>query len=282
MNAPMEIPLGIRYGIPIDKYHGGPGISKSGLDEVNQSPWIYFSRHLDPNRPKEAGQTAAQLAGNLAHCAILEPDEFDKRYIVGPDVNKNTNVWKAFVAENADKTVIDQKQRDIAKGQAKSVLRIPDVARGLSKGQAEVSAYWIDPDTGVLCRCRPDWVSPVDDAGVILWDVKTYSDASTGDFARQIARMRYHVQDAFYSDGYGRAAGLEVYGFVFVAVEDKWPFAANAIMINETSEEQGRRQYRRDLNTYAACLKSGLWPGYAETIQMVDLPNWAFDKGEHA
>jgi exodeoxyribonuclease VIII len=102
-----------------------------------------------------------------------------------------------------------------------------------------------------------------------------HSDASADEFARQIARKRYHVQDAFYSDGYASATGVDVMGFLFVAVEAEFPFAANAVMLGERSREQGRNEYRRNLATYSACRKRGVWPGYGDRIQLIELPNYA-------
>ncbi|MFY2088353.1 PD-(D/E)XK nuclease-like domain-containing protein [Achromobacter xylosoxidans] len=262
-------------GQDIEAYHRGPGISKTGLDHVARSPALFYALHLDPTRPAEK-ERAGQIEGQLAHCAILEPAEFDKRYAVGPDVSRATKAWKEWEASlPAGVIAIKPDQRETALRQAESVRRLPDVAEALAAGRPEVSAYWIDPDTGVLCRCRPDWVHPAGESGVVLLDVKTFSDASPAEFARQIARKRYHVQDAFYSDGFGRAAGVDVLGFVFVAVETEWPFAASAVMLDEPGRDVGRVQYRRDLDTYARCLAANDWPGYGAAIHQVSLPAWA-------
>lgn len=262
-------------GQDIEAYHRGPGISKTGLDHVARSPALFYALHLDPARPAEK-ERAGQLEGQLAHCAILEPAEFDKRYVVGPDVSRATKAWKEWEASlPAGVIAIKPDQRETALRQAESVRRLPDVAEALAAGRPEVSAYWIDPDTGVLCRCRPDWVHPAGNNGVILLDVKTYSDASPAEFARQIARKRYHVQDAFYSDGFARASGLDVLAFVFVAVETEWPFAASAVMLDEPGKRQGAIDMRRDLTTYAACLKANDWPGHGAAIHQVSMPAWA-------
>lgn len=280
-------------GQDIEAYHRGPGISKTGLDHVACSPATFYALHLDPARPAEK-ERAGQLEGQLAHCAILEPAEFDQRYAVLPadaprrptDAQWNAKKpsaesveamewWTAWNKSSAGRTIITHAQRETALRQAESVRRLPDVAEALAAGRPEVSAYWVDRDTGVLCRCRPDWVHPAGDNGVILLDVKTYSDASPAEFARQIARKRYHVQDAFYSDGFARASGLEVLAFVFVAVETEWPYAASAVMLDAPSKAQGMQQVRRDLSTYAACLASNEWPGHGTGIHQVSLPAWA-------
>lgn len=281
MNAPRtltEMWTGVQHGLDIDAYHAMEGASKTVLDSVAKSPAIAYARHIDPNRPA-AEQKSGQLEGEIAHCAILEPDQFDARYVVGPDWNRNTNKWKDYVAqmeaERPGVTILKPEQRETAMRQAESVRRLPEICDALAAGHAEVSAFWIDPETGAKCRCRPDWVHPCSDAGVILLDVKTYSDASAAEFRRQVARKRYHVQDGFYSDGYARASGLEVLAFVFIAVEDSYPFAANALMLDDLAKTTGRDLYRRDLDVYAECMRTGVWPGYSDQIQIINLPAWA-------
>ena len=139
---------------------------------------------------------------------------------------------------------------------------------------------WIDALTGEPCRCRPDCVADYGARRVVLLDVKTCGDASANEFRRQVARKRYHVQAAYYSDGYAFAAGVEVMGFVFVAVESEWPYAASALMLDPRSLEQGRAEYRRNLDTYAACRRKGEWPGYGDAVQLIELPGWAFTEME--
>lgn len=281
MNAPITITeTGLRFDLSNEAYHAGPGISKSSLDAVAKSPAHYFARYLDENRP-EREPTAAMIAGTLAHCAVLEPEEFANRYAVGPDISKATKEWKAFEASLADgRQAIKPDQLKQAFAQSTSVRSIPDIADLLSKGFAEVSAYWHDEETGILCKCRPDWVHPCDDGSVIIVDLKTTTDASPREFSRSIAEWRYHVQAAWYADGYAKASGLTVRGFVFAAVETDFPHLPAAYMLDEESIEQGRIDYRRNLETYAECLACGIWPGYEKEIQLTRIPNWAFDQDE--
>lgn len=273
-------PIGLVHGLGIREYHSGPGISKTGLDDMARSPAYFYAWHLDPRRPSSSS-TIAQQHGNLAHCAILEPSEFSRRYSVGPDVRRNTKAWEAFEESLLDgQEAIKPDQRDAAFAQAASVRSDPYIASLLSKGRAEVSAYWRDPVTKVLCRCRPDWVHPVSDSEVILVDVKTYGDVTEREFSRQIASMGYHVQDRFYSDGYQIASGKRVVGFVFVAVEDKWPYAAAAYQLGEESRLEGFGIYRDLLDLYAHCLKTNKWPGFHVGVKTIELPDWAFSTQE--
>lgn len=269
--------IGLRYGESIEVYHADKtAISKSGLDQLNLSPFIYYSRSLNPVRPPEP-ERAGQLEGNLAHCAVLEPEEFSKRYVVGPDVTRSTKAWKEFAESlTAGQVGIKPDQYDTAMRQADSIRSLSEIGDYLSRGKSEVSARWVDPETGVRCRCRPDHVSPVGQKTDVLIDVKTYSNASPEEFRRQIARKAYHIQDAFYSDGYSIASGREVAQFIFVAVETEWPFAAAAYRLNGDSREEGFNEYRRLLDIYEQCLRSNKWPGYGEKTAEIELPAYAF------
>lgn len=272
-----ELHSQIIEGLGIEEYHAMPAISKSGLDSIDLSPAIYYARHLDPARPPHGAKTG-QLEGNLAHCAILEPEDFDKRYIVGPSVNRNTKVWKEFVEANPNHIAIQQDQASTAYAQAASVRALPEIGPLFDSGKAEVSAFWRDPDTGVDCRCRPDFVHDFGDESVLLIDLKTFTDPSPKEFARQCGRKFYAKQAAYYSDGYAAASGKVVRAFIFAAVGNEHPYAAAAMMLDEESLEAGRQHYKRNLRTYAECLRTNIWPGFSTGISVIRLPQWALSE----
>ncbi len=275
---PQRVQQGVYPGLTNDAYHASPGISNSGLALVDRSPWLYYSRTQNPKRPPET-EKPGQLEGQLLHCALLEPDQFDKRYVLGPTFNRNTNKWKDWVAHNTKdgRYPIQGDQYEAAMAQAESARAIRDVADAVAKGDREVSAYWNDPVTGVLCRCRPDFVHEAE-RGVVLLDAKTYSDADPWEFARQAARKGYHRQAAYYSDGYAIASGRPVLAFVFVVIETEWPYAASAVMLDDASMAAGRNLYRRNLSRYAECLKTNTWPSYSSAIELVSLPQYALEE----
>jgi hypothetical protein len=279
--------LGIVRSLPIDVYHADrSAISNSGLNDIARSPEHFHALHLDPNRPPPEDKRS-HVDGNLMHCAALEPAEFDKRYKVGPINDKRLVEWKEFARSMAKHvgegvTLITPDQRDVAFAQAASIRSLPDVAALMGDGQAEVSAYWIDATTGVRCRCRPDWRSPTGKRGKqsILLDMKGYGDVSAREFALQVARMSYARQAAMYSIGYEIASGHPVVGFVFVAVEDRFPFAAAAYMLPEEWLEIGRREYRELLDLYAKCLATNTWPRLQDGIQLLQMPAWVAREAE--
>lgn len=265
---------GIVLGLPIEQYHADPALSNSGLRDFQRSPLHYYALHLDPARPPEEPK-AGQLAGAMAHCAILEPAQFPRRYVIGPEGRRNTKAWDAFEATlAAGQTGVKADEYHAAFAQAHSVRRHPEVAKLLASGRSEVSAFWRDDATGVMCRCRPDWVHSTPH-GVILVDCKTVGDASATEFARQIARKNYHCQDPWYWDGYEQASGIEVLGFVFVGVETAYPYACSVVMIDSAARDKGRQINRELLDRFAECQRTDRWPGYSDGVEVVELPRWA-------
>ncbi|AET91062.1 Exonuclease VIII, 5' - 3' specific dsDNA exonuclease [Burkholderia sp. YI23] len=267
------------HGLDIEAYHAMEPVSKSGLDSIDLSPFIFWSRHRDPRRPAPR-EKQGQLEGALAHCAVLEPKEFEKRYIVGKAIHRGTKEWKEFVAAHPEHTAIQPDQYEAATRQAVSVRALPEIGEVLEQGAAEVSAFWVDEETGMECRCRPDFVHDVDADSVILLDLKTFSDPSPNEFSRQCARKAYAKQASFYTDGYEKASGKTVRAFIFIAVGNEWPYAASAMMLDEESLEAGRRHYKRNLRTYAECMRSGEWPGFSNGITLIRLPMWAMERAE--
>ncbi len=284
---------GIYHDLSNEDYHAAPGISKSGLDLVHQCPYLYYKRRLDPARPPEKVR-GGQLEGTLAHCTILEPAEFWKRYAVPPEdaprrpTDRQINAknpseatveaieyWKRWDEENKGRELIPVEKADVAWAQAQSVKMVPEIQKALSEGIAEPSGFWIDEKTGVLCKVRPDWVHSTPKGDIIL-DVKTYSSADPRGWGRQAARKRYHVQAAYYSHGWEQVSGNKVLAFVNIIVEAEWPHAASATMFDQPAWDEGNDRWREDLDRYAECKKNDSWPMYSDAIEIVGLPVYAF------
>ncbi|EIS9018896.1 exodeoxyribonuclease VIII, partial [Salmonella enterica subsp. enterica serovar Montevideo] len=212
--VPDDIQPGIYYDIPNEAYHAGPGVSKSQLDDIADTPAIYLWRK---NAPVDTEKTKTLDTGTAFHCRILEPEEFSKRFIIAPEFNRRTSAGKeeekTFLEECArtGRTVLTAEEGRKIELMYQSVMALP-LGQWLveSAGYAESSVYWEDPETGILCRCRPDKIIPE-----FHWimDVKTTADIQR--FRTAYYDYRYHVQDAFYSDGY-RAQFGEIPTFVFL------------------------------------------------------------------
>ena len=266
--------MGLVRDMPAEQYHAIQALSAGGLKRLRQSPLHFWAAQLDPERaPSEP--MPAMLAGTLAHTALLEPDEFARRYHVRPPgIDMRTKEGKAWAERHASFEIVTAQQAETAQRQAKAVRALPEIAALMESGFAESSAFWIDETTGEHCKCRPDWISEAGD-GVVIIDLKTCQDASKTGFPRTIANFGYHLQAAWYSDGFERATGRMVLGFVFACVEATAPHAAAAYMLDDVGLEKARAENRRLAQLYADCKALGVWPGYDQAIQVLSLPGWA-------
>ncbi|EAB6238555.1 exonuclease VIII [Salmonella enterica subsp. enterica] len=89
--VPDNIQPGIYYDIPNEAYHAGPGVSKSQLDDIADTPAIYLWRK---NAPVDTEKTKTLDTGTAFHCRVLEPEEFSKRFIIAPEFNRRTSAGK--------------------------------------------------------------------------------------------------------------------------------------------------------------------------------------------
>ena len=244
-------------------YHADPAISASHLHAVANSPYHYWSRFLAPDRPPSV-QTAAMKLGSLTHCAVLEPDEIATRY--GICLPRNTKAGKEMEGEMiaAGIEAVTASEMEQALAMAASVRSHQAAALLLRDGKAEQSFWWDDTQTGLRCKCRPDWYN-----GNTIVDLKTTTDASPKGFAKSVAQWRYHIQQNHY------LAGTFAERFVFIAVEKQYPFATACYELDETAALHGEAERRNNLQTIADCRAIAEWPGYGNTIQPLSLPNWA-------
>ena len=288
--------LGVFNDLTNEEYHRGGGISKSGLDDIAQSPLHYITKRRHP-RPS----TPAMVIGSAAHKIILEPDTFGDEFIAEP-VNAprrptaaqlnakkaspaallSIAFWEKWDEENGGKIMLSTKPGDdpfwqpsdwdrvhrmrdaVADHSIASVLLDPD------QGKAELSVFWMDRAYKKLCKCRPDFINEAHNLAV---DLKTTENASYTESGKSCAKWRYHGQDPWYRDGL-MEAGRPVNGFVFVFVEKSPPYGVGVYIITEEARHVGREQNRRLLETYAECHAKDEWPGYPTDIRDLELPRW--------
>ena len=259
-----------------DRYHEeAPGISKSHLDVINDgSPRHYWQCYLNPDRPAHR-KTPALVLGDAIHVAMLQPNLFEHRYAVKPDVDGRTRDGKSILAqfrrENSNKIEISQGEFDCCVGIRDSVYSHP-VARGLfTGGVAEHSFFAIDPETGALIKCRPDYLA---DEYVI--DIKSTLDAGPHAFGKDATNYRYDVAVPWYLDIIGHVTGRgRARKWLWVAVEKQPPYAIGIYMAQKHDITRARDTARRNLLTILKYRKLNSYPDYGETIQPLMLKSWA-------
>ena len=262
---------GIYPDITNEAYHSGAGLSKSDLDQIHRSP-----AHFRASCEMVEGETSeALIMGSAFHCAVLEPERFEKEYTVAPVFNRRTKVGKQaydeWNAENGTKYPLTTEQMVIVRKMRESVMANPISRKLVEMTQHETSIY-ADFD-GVLCKCRPDgWSSDEN----LLIDLKSAKDASANGFSKAVAVGRYHVQDAWYRSVIERLTGERQEAFYFIACEKEPPFAMAIYQLDPIAQDAGYRAAMEDLETFRHAVKTGNWGAYPRNIQSLSLPRWAF------
>jgi hypothetical protein len=294
---------GVIEGLPAEDYHADDAMGSSKLVGLKDTPLKFWAKHLDPLRVPEKPSDSMEL-GTAIHCALLEPKEFQSRFIEIPkDAPKRPTTKQLEAAKPAEKTIaqIAWWTAFDAKSEGKTQIKAIDLARVravvdrlqqkasyeliFADGKAEVSLFWVDPTTGVRCKCRLDWLSELP-----AWvDVKTTVDASpsglsefdeetaewvvrTG-FAKQADKFDYPVKVAHYAEGVKQVLGIDMPALL-LALDNKWPH--DGVFYEPDSEmlAYGKRERDRLLALYAKCMEKQTWPGYPDQILKLGLVPW--------
>lgn len=265
------------YDLPFEDYLKADGCSQSMLKILGQSP-AHLRAYLDGEK-KET--TTAMKLGTVIHSAILQPDLLLDSIHLRPETCKTakgcivpwdlkTNDAQAWMDSHKDKPVVSSSELETVYAIAESARSHPAAKMALfTKGKAEQSLFATDPETGALMKCRADWLS-----GEACVDLKTTEDASPLGFAKSISSYQYDVQAAVTLDICEQLSLGKKY-FIFIAVEKVPPFATAVYQLDEASIEKGRMKYRYWLAQYCECVRTGEWPGYPTTIEVIKLSDWA-------
>jgi hypothetical protein len=183
-------------------------------------------------------------------------------------------------AKDGEESELEQVEAMVAAVRAHSIAG-PLFAR---PGVAEQSLVGRDPETGVMCRARLDWMPDVPDGAPLIGvDLKSTVDASPAAFASSMAKWGYHQQRPFYTDVLEWVEPrAEAPKFVLVAVDKEPPHLVSVGEPDATAVEWGRVLNRKARDLYARCTETGEWPGYPLEIASLSLPAWAIREYELA
>jgi exodeoxyribonuclease VIII len=251
------------FDVPIDVYHAGPGVSSSGLKELLKSP-----AHFRTSLEQDQEDSAALRFGRLVHMRILEPHVYAAKTIVYRDAktahpgNGNIKEIKAarqvfeddFAQESHGKDVLSRGEADKVEAMAKACEANKLAASILGNGVAEISVYWVDVETGVLCKARADLLR-----GDAIFDLKTCYSAQAKEFQKAVVGYRYDLSAAFYMDGFATVTPIK--NFAWLAVEKTAPYVMGFYACDHELLNAGRADYQKALRVFAECEKSGQWPG---------------------
>jgi exodeoxyribonuclease VIII len=217
---------------------------------------------------QEREETKALRMGSLIHCAVLQPEMLNEKFITAPEVDRRTKEGKETYAAfqsslKPGMTVVSAEESaecHIIASRARHTLE----RLGVEFDQTE---FMFTTDyNGVQLKCAIDGI-----AGDYLWDIKTTEDASPAGILKAIRAYRYNLQAYFYRLCYETAYGRRMLGFRFLFIEKAPPFATAVVEIGPELMSYAVADFEKALQTYRECTTLGEWPAYGDDIQVIDI-----------
>lgn len=264
------------HDLPEDVYHADPVLGGSLSHSASRkllAPYCPAIFRYEQDHPRKDTETFA--AGRAAHTYILGTGQaiewIDADSWRGKDAREARD--DAIAAGKLPRLIGD---RDRLDGMRAALRADPIVSRIITDDDAasiEASMFAPDPETGITLRARYDYMRPLNGGRVLIVDYKTANCAHPRKWRKSAGDYGYHTQDAWYSD-LARTLGLGDPIFVFVVQDKEPPYLPVALTFDEMTRIGARERNRRAIRTYAECVRTNTWPGYADQILTIDLPSW--------
>jgi exodeoxyribonuclease VIII len=262
------------HGLPFDDYLAIEAESKSGITPIATSPGLYHHQKTHGWEPSAATQKVLDF-GSAVDCLLFDgADSFALAYAVRPPgLDMRRKAGKDWAKEQENKTIVPRSVVDCAE----AVALHPLYERYLQGGESQLSATWQDEDSGLWCKCRPDYA--LDGIGTcgngsMLTDLKTSATADPREWTRIAHRLKYHWQVAMYLDGMTAATGVDHDRFYFVVAEREPPHRVEIFETPASIIEQGRAEYKAALMQVKACRDADYWPTSTGEVQTMEFERW--------
>ncbi|MGI8682043.1 MAG: PD-(D/E)XK nuclease-like domain-containing protein [Mycobacteriales bacterium] len=265
---------GFYADVPEQEYHGDrDSLSVSGAKTLLKAPALFRWQQDHPVHKDVfdfgSAAHALVLGAGMESIYIAPYNDWTKRK--GPEGGvQYTTDEKRIAQEDGLSPILPKewlKVCDMAAALASHRLAM----RLLSEGRPEVSAYAPDEATGVMRRCRFDWLG-----STIVTDYKTADSADPDLFVKTAVNFGYHMQHPYYLD-LAADLGHPAAAFAFIVQEKTEPYLVTVVELPPELVDIGRARNRRALERFRDCTESGLWPGYVsdDTFAQPAAPRWA-------
>lgn len=244
-------------------YDGIQALNYSGAKELLRSP-----AHYQSYLAQEREETKALRMGSLIHCAVLQPELLNEKFITAPEVDRRTKEGKETYAAfqsslKPGMTVVsadESAECHLIASHAKLALE----RMGVTFDQTEL--MFTTDHNGVQLKCAIDGV-----AGDYLWDLKTTEDASPAGILKSIRAYRYNLQAYFYRLCYETAFERRMLGFRFLFIEKTPPYATAVVEIGPELMSYAVSDFEKALQIYRECTTLNSWPAYPDDVQVIDI-----------
>lgn len=250
-------------------YHQHPGsLSVSGAKTLLKAPALFKQEREHPVFKKVFD------FGSAAHSKVLGVGA-QVRMIPAESLASNgaasTAAAKAFIEQARKDGAVALKPDEyaIVEAMAAKITEHPVASRLLAAGRAEVSAFAVDPETGVMRRGRADFLSAL---GLIV-DYKSADNADPKAWAGKygvISKLGYDLQAEWYLSLF-RDCGEPARGFCWIVQEKKPPYIVTVIGIDEAELAYAAERNRLARQMFRDCTESDVWPGYIDDCSVASV-----------
>lgn len=261
-----------------DRLHEIPALSSSiAALLLRGSPHKAWHSHPRLNPDFKATHEDKFDLGTAAHAVLLEGA--DSRIVVVP-----ADDWRTKQAKEAREEARAAGKTALLARHASTVRAMADAAQAFIE-QSEVATYWRDAqsevtglaqDEGVVLKARFDRIT--NDRSVIF-DYKSTTDVSPDGFSRQLVRMGYHWQEAFYRYVAAQCKASNVL-FVFLAQSVEPPYECTLHACDPALQQIADFDVGRAISIWRECMARQSWPSYSSRIHWAMPTTWQMNEYE--
>lgn len=264
---------GLYHDVPESEYHADPdSLSVTGAKLLLKAPALFRHRMDNPEHRDVFDY------GRAAHALVLGVGSPIRVVHAADWRSKDAREERDHARANGETPLLEkdhQRVADMADALSSHTLAM----RLLSEGEPEVSAYAPDDETGVMRRCRFDWLGKS-----VLTDYKTAASSDPRDLAGRYGAIRkfgYDQQAAWYTD-LARDLGHPAAAFAFIVQAKEPPHLVTVAYIDDADLWDARAANRHALEVFRDCRASGVWPGYLpdDTAAVISLHQQTYQE-EH-
>lgn len=283
-----------------EDYHDDLALGSSGFKLFMNNPGLYYAFYRDPRGKKHRTKTKQNLFGSTAHIALLEPEKFEKDFVVlqeketedGKEINKTHKAYKDFAKQallEGKEALLHHEYESFCEMSAH--IMSDDLARACLTGVGinECSFFIKDKNLGIMRKSRPDRI--VDLRGLnnyryVIADYKTtelYLDESTQN--RYIWPSSRDIQGAYHKDVVEQNREIKIDAVIYITQMSKYPYFVQCYEMPKEDLDDANEKIQMHLQGYtdykgiyhkgfAECEKDGIWPKYPGGIIPYTRPAW--------
>jgi len=272
MKQPEGIQPGIYENMSDEDYHNDPALGSSGLKTLlcNPQKFWYESRALNPKY--EGLDTKACKNGRAIHTLLFQETLFDAQFTIKE--GKESSTMEGVLGEGEYDSMV--KSVDVIRNH-------PRFSRLIIGGKAEISIFWRDKETGVMCKVRFDYLTQGSDAWGIdykstnadIWDVRSVS--------RTITKYGYDISASMYLEGMQKAGLGDHSTFMLLFQQKKPPYIPRTLLLDKEILDTSYPCFRKGLELYKYNIEkygTTKWASGIDDVECVtldDLPSWHID-----